>query len=127
MGRKTWESIRRALPGRQMVVVSRQSNYCVGVPGVAMAGSFSSALEKAKTSGDDEVFVVGGAELYREALVIADRLYLTRVQARIDGDTYFPEFDQSDWRLVESFLCEASDKDEHPYRCEVYHRVRAGR
>lgn len=127
MGRKTWESIARPLPGRHMVVVSRQPNYCVDVTGVEMAGSLAAALEKAKASGDDEAFVVGGAELYRLALAIADRLYLTRVQACVDGDTHFPDFDQSEWRLVESFRRDASEKDEYPYRCEVFHRDRANR
>jgi dihydrofolate reductase len=93
MGRKTWESIGRVLPGRTMVVVSRDPGY--GVPGCLIAHSLEEALG---LCGDDpEVFVIGGAEIYRQALPMAGRLYLTRIEQDVAGDTCFPSFDMTEW------------------------------
>src|SRR3954468_18964811 len=87
MGRRTWESIGRPLPGRRTVVVTRQPNYRLEDPTVTVASNLEQGLKTAKNAGDDEAFIVGGAELYRAALPAADRLYLTRVDAEVDGDT----------------------------------------
>jgi dihydrofolate reductase len=98
MGRKTYESIGRLLPGRTTVVVSRQSGYAV--PGAIVAHSLQDALNAA--ARDDEVFVIGGAELFREALPRADRIHLSTIDAEPQGDTWMPEFDMSEWREVSS-------------------------
>ena len=96
MGRKTWDSIGRPLPGRTNIVVSR--NPDLRVPdGVVRVDGLAEAIERATTAGDDEVFVIGGAELYRAALPQAERIYLTRIHADVDGDTWFPAFDASAW------------------------------
>lgn len=96
MGRKTWESLPdafRPLPGRINIVVSRNAAY--QADGATMVGSLPDALSAA---GDaDIVFVMGGADLYRQALPIADRLYLTEIDAEFSGDAFFPEFDQNAW------------------------------
>jgi len=93
MGRKTWESIGRVLPGRTMVVVSRNPGY--GVAGCLIAHSLEEALG---LCGDDrEVFIIGGAEIYRQALPMAGRIYLTRIEQEVAGDTYFPAFDMVEW------------------------------
>ena len=89
MGRRTWESIGRPLPGRRTIVVTRQPDYSVA-DGVQIAASLDDALHIAEAAGESEAFIVGGAELYREALPQADRLYLTEVAADVEGDTYFP-------------------------------------
>lgn len=115
MGRRTWESIGRPLPGRQTIVVSRQAGYDPNAE-VGVAASLDRAIELAKEFGDSEVFIVGGAELYREALPRADRLYLTRVSANVDGDTLFPEVAWSNWRLLESRTQHPDEENE--YRCE---------
>ena len=94
MGRKTFESLGRLLPGRTTVVVSRQPDYAV--EGAKVATGLHEAL--AACAGDEEVFVIGGAELYREALALADKLYLTEIEAEFDGDAWFPEYDRADWR-----------------------------
>lgn len=94
MGRKTFESLGRLLPGRTSVIVSRQPEY--KVPGAKMASSLREAV--AACDGDEEVFVIGGAELYRQALPLADRLYLTEIHAEFQGDAFFPEFDRAVWR-----------------------------
>jgi dihydrofolate reductase len=96
MGRKTYESIGRPLPGRTTVVVTRQRDYAP--EGVRVAHSLEQALELAR--GDDEAFIAGGADLYRQALERVRRLYLTRIDRDYPGDTFFPEVDLSGWRLV---------------------------
>jgi dihydrofolate reductase len=94
MGRKTYESIGRLLPGRTTVIVTRRHDYAV--PGAIVAASLAEAI--ARCAEDDEVFVIGGAQIYQAALPLADRLYLTEVKAAVDGDTCFPAFDRRQWR-----------------------------
>lgn len=98
LGRKTFESIGRLLPGRTMVVISR------GRPdlpaGIIRAGSLAHAVEIATARGETEAFVAGGAEIYQLALPKADRLYMTRVHGSFEGDVTFPEFQETDWILV---------------------------
>lgn len=122
MGRRTWESIGRPLPGRRMVVVSRQEEYKTGVDGVQVVQSLDEAIRMAEQLGDVEAFVVGGAELYREALGRADRLHLTHVLGDIDGDTLFPDVDWNNWRLLESIKQPADDKNDYPSEFQVYER-----
>ena len=122
MGRRTWESIARPLTGRRMIVVSRQADYRTGVHGIDVAVSFDDALRRAEQAGDEEAFIVGGAELYREALRRADRLYLTCVLADVAGDTYFPEINWDDWCLTDSEMHDANAKNDHPYAFEIYAR-----
>ncbi len=92
MGRKTWESIGRVLPGRQNIVVTRNGDYhadgCLVVP------SLSLAIEQAE---GEEVMVIGGGQLYQQALPIADRMVLTRVDCAPAADTWFPEWDDKEW------------------------------
>ncbi|MFB0934610.1 MAG: dihydrofolate reductase [Propionivibrio sp.] len=97
MGRRTWESLPekfRPLPGRLNVVVSRDPRYAA--PGATLAGSLEDAIEIAGSA--EETFVIGGAELYRQALPFANRLYLTEIAADFGGDTWFPEIHPEDWR-----------------------------
>ncbi|MCZ6507515.1 MAG: dihydrofolate reductase [Acidobacteria bacterium] len=100
VGRRTWESIGRALPGRRMIVISR-STPTLPV-GVQATGGLDEAIALAVAAGDDELFVAGGAAIYALALPVADRLYLNRIHADIDGDVYFPELDLDDWVKVAS-------------------------
>lgn len=97
MGRRTFESIGRPLPGRRTVVVTRDPEW--HSPGVETAHSFPEALSLAGPG--DEVFVAGGAQVYAEALPYAQRLVLTEVDAEPEGDTWFPEVDPAAWREVE--------------------------
>ncbi len=94
MGRKTYESIGKPLPGRTTVIVTRDPEY--RVEGCVTAHSIDAAI--AACAGDAEVFFVGGAELYAQVLPRADRLYLTEIQAEYAGDARFPEFDRALWR-----------------------------
>jgi dihydrofolate reductase len=121
MGRRTWDSIGcRPLPGRPTIVVSRDPSFVA--EGARVARSVSGAIALA---GDtDEVFIAGGEAIYREALLLADRLYLTRVLGRFEGDTHFPPFDVEQWRVVFEERHEADEKNAYAYSFLVYERVR---
>jgi dihydrofolate reductase len=123
MGRRTWESIGRPLPGRRMIVVSRQPSYHVEVNGVEVATSLDDALNRAEVVGEDEAFVIGGAELYQQAMQRADRLYYTLVRANEVGDTYFPHVDWTGWQLIESHDNIADFKNEYAHTFYVYQRL----
>ena len=96
MGRKTFESIGRPLPNRKNIVVSRNSNLII--EGCIIVNSLNEALEI--TVGEDEAFVVGGGELYRQALPLAKKMYLTKVHKNFEGDTVFPTVNFNEWNLV---------------------------
>lgn len=102
MGRNTYESIGRPLPGRENIVITRQTDYAPA--GVTVVASLTDALEHAENTalinGAEEVMVIGGAQIYEQSLPLADRLYLTEVDAEIEGDAWFPEFDRSEWQEV---------------------------
>lgn len=112
MGRKTYESIGRLLPKRPNIILSR-SGFCV--EGAYTAQNFAQAAELAETfANTDEIMVIGGGELFKQTIPQADRLYLTEIQAEIEGDTLF-EFDESNWTLVEEKWSEIDEQN--AYRC----------
>ncbi|WP_419844087.1 type 3 dihydrofolate reductase [Actinobacillus pleuropneumoniae] len=112
MGRKTYESIGRLLPKRPNIILSR-SGFCV--EGAYTAQNFAQAAELAETfANTDEIMVLGGGELFKQTIPQADRLYLTEIQAEIEGDTLF-EFDESNWTLVEEKWSEIDEQN--AYRC----------
>jgi dihydrofolate reductase len=96
MGRRTFDSIGKPLPGRDTIVVTRSREW--SHPGCRAANSIEAALAAVQTS--QEVFVIGGAEIYALALPVARRLYMTEIERDFDGDAFFPEFDRSRWREV---------------------------
>jgi len=100
MGRKTYESIGRPLPGRTSVIVTRQSDY--QAPGTIVVGSLAEALKICSEGKemDQESFVIGGAEIYQQALGLCQRMYVTEIQQEFDGDALFPEFNQQEWREI---------------------------
>jgi dihydrofolate reductase len=107
MGRKTFGSIGRALPGRKTIILSRGNPE---IPdNVKLARSFAEATELARAAGETEAFVAGGAAVYAEALPKADTLYLTRIAAAVEGDTTFPEWNQDQWRLFAVETCPQHD------------------
>jgi dihydrofolate reductase len=123
MGRKTHESIGRLLPGRTTVIVTRQPAY--RVEGAVIVHSLEAAIVACKD--DDEIFVIGGAGLYRAALPLADRIYLTTVDAEPAGDTCMPEWDPADWRETSARSFGADERHRHRYRFAVYDRISPGR
>ena len=120
MGRKTYESIGRPLPGRTSIIITRQANMVV--EGVLMARGLEESLRMAK--GDDEVFVIGGAQIYELALPLAYRIYLTLVHADIAGDTRFGLINRSDWLLVEDSGPHIDSKIDLRYSFQTFERKR---
>lgn len=117
MGRRTWESIGRPLPGRTSVVMSRDPEY--RAEGAVVVHSLDEAIRVAENGGEEELFVIGGARIYARALPRADRLYLTRVHAEVPGDARFPDIDPARWRRVEA---EPGTDGELPHTFEVWER-----
>ena len=120
MGRKTYESIGKPLPGRTNIVVTRNPAY--QAEGCRIAHSLEGALEIARENGEEEVFVTGGRELFAQALDIADRIYLTRVHADVPANVYFPDFDETNWSEKDSFHHEADEKNEHAFTVKLLER-----
>lgn len=118
MGRRTYDTLTEPLPDRRNIVVSRDPTR--RYRGAEVVGSLNEAL--ALAAGDDEVFVAGGAEIYRLALPRADRIYLTVVHATVEGDTFFPDVDLDEWQLAEDVRHASDARHAHPYSFRVYHR-----
>lgn len=124
MGRKTWEAVGRALPGRRNIVITRDAAYPAA--GADVVTTLDEALTLARadavTSGQSEICVIGGGEVYAQAIEQADRLKITRVLAEIDGDTVFPAIDEAVWVRESAEDIPAGEKDTHATRYEVYSR-----
>ncbi|TPI49554.1 dihydrofolate reductase [Mesorhizobium sp. B2-9-1] len=130
MGRKTYEGIGRPLPGRLNIVVTRDKTW--RAEGIEVAHSLEDAIALAKVrgrcmEGAEEICVVGGGEIYAQALALADRLHVTHVLASVDGDAHFPPIDPSIWRVVSAEDFPAGEKDSHATRYTVYERRRDDR
>lgn len=120
MGRKTYDSIGRALPGRTSIVITRQTGF--HPPDVIAVPGWDEALQAA---GDvEEAFVIGGGEVYSQALPLANRIYLTAVETELEGDTFFPKWDDSQWQLVQEMHHPADAKNAFSMRFLVLDRVR---
>ena len=119
MGRKTHESIGRPLPGRENIVLTGQSDYVA--EGCTVFHEIQTALEACAHHA--EVMVMGGAALYEQLLPRATRIYLTRVEAEVNGDTWFPQFDPGAWNELERRDHPADDRNEYPYSFQVLERI----
>ena len=128
MGRKTWDSIGRPLPGRLNVVISRNADW-PAPEGVRTALSLEAALVQAEAQaeleGGDEVMIIGGGQIYAEALPQVDRMYITQVHAEVDGDAYFPEVNWDEWEEIGREDFSASDNNPYDYSFVVYQRLRS--
>ena len=124
MGRKTWESIGRPLPGRLNVVITRNADFAP--EGASVVHSLDEAVALAKTHAEneqiDEICIIGGGNIYAQALPMADVVHLTHVLADIEGDTTFPDLDPAEWQVISSENVPAGDKDSHPTNYCVYQR-----
>ncbi len=127
MGRKTFESIGRPLPGRVNIVVSRQTGYHIAGATVVrnVASGMAFATKAAHDAGGDEVCVIGGGEIYRQTLDKADRVYKTEVHVRVEGDTYFPALEPAEWTEVQRVRHGADKSDSCDYSFVVYERVQS--
>ena len=119
MGRKTFESLgSKPLPKRTNIVITRADRE---FEGALTAHSLEEAIRMA--GEDEEIFVMGGAQIYREALSVVDRMYITVVERDYEGDTSFPEIDYSEWKLVDVVRHERGEEYEHPFEFRTYDRV----
>jgi len=125
MGRKTWDSIGRPLPGRMNVVISRNPEW-EAPAGTVAAESLEDALVKAEAQaeieGGDEVMIIGGGQIYAEVLPMVDRIYITQVHAEVDGDAFFPEVNWEEWEELGREDFSASDNNPYDYSFVVYQR-----
>jgi dihydrofolate reductase len=121
MGRKTFDSIGKPLPGRKSIVITRNREW--RHEGVTTVHSVSEAVDKAKSLGALEIFVIGGAEIFKTAFNDADRIYLTRIHHLFEGDAYFPVLDKNEWKLVKNRICDADDKNPFAHSFEVWERI----
>ncbi len=118
MGRRTWESLGRPLPGRQNIVLTRQTDFVAD--GCEVVASPAAALSVAGKA--PEIMIIGGSQVYELFLPKALRLYLTRVQAVVDGDAFFPDFDEDAWHLVDSEAHPADANNEIAFEFKTYER-----
>lgn len=118
MGRRTFESLKSVLPGRKNIIMALEKDY--DVPGAVVVHSIKEALETA--SGAKEVMICGGASIYGQFLPLAQRIYLTLIKQDFDGDTYFPEFDWSDWKEIERIKNKPGEKNPYEYDFLVLER-----
>lgn len=121
MGRKTMDSLGKPLKGRKNIVITRQNDY--KQEGAVTVKSLDDALIAAKEMDVKELFVIGGGEIYKQALPIAQRIYITRVHARPEGaDTFFPEFNEMEWKLISNKNYEVDAKHEYAYSFQLWER-----
>lgn len=118
MGRLTYESIGRPLPGRENIVLTRDSDY--KADGCTIIHDLEQI--KSKCSDTEEIMIIGGAQLYTETLALASKLYITEVHAELHGDTFFPEFDRKQWQEIERLPFKADEKNDFDYSFVVLER-----
>ena len=119
MGRKTFESIGKALPGRKNVVITSQANFKAS--NCEVLSSFEEALQLATK---EEIFIIGGATIYRQAIDYADFLYITFIDEQLEGDAFFPEWNETEWILQSSTKGTKDDKNNYDYYFNVYKKVK---
>ena len=119
MGRKTYDSLGRPLPKRTNIVITRQA---VALEGCIVAHSLEEALA-ACPEGEEECFIIGGAQIYEQALAVADRLYLTRLDKEFEADTFFPYINFEEWNLVDLEVVDDDPQVDYSYRFEVWERA----
>jgi dihydrofolate reductase len=113
MGRRTFESINRSLPGRRMIVVTRQADY--RPEGCLVVSSLREGLKLAESQGESEIFIIGGGQIFAQAIKTADRIYLTLVHTVAGCDVFFPEYDEASWKVTESARQDANTQDDFDF------------
>lgn len=121
MGRKTFESFKKMLKGRIIIVVTRNPDF--RVEGVEVVSDLDSAIQKAEEADVKEAFIIGGGEIFKQGMSTVDRLYLTRVHATFEGDAFFPVIDPEVWELISNKDFETDEKHAFPYSFQVWDRI----
>lgn len=120
MGRKTFDSIGKPLPGRKSIVITRNESW--NHTGVEVVHSLEEAVRKAEALGAKEIFVIGGAAIFHAALPQANRIYLTRIHQNFDGDVFFPAINETKWQLSSSRFCQKDEKNPYDHTYQVWER-----
>ena len=120
MGRKTYETIGKPLPGRTMIIITRNKDY--HAKGCVIVNSLEEAIRFAEKNNDSEVFIIGGGEIYQQSISIADKIYLTYVHADVDADVFFPQIDESQWTLIWHEVSIKSENDEYASDFKIFVR-----
>jgi dihydrofolate reductase len=124
MGRKTFESIGKALPGRKSIVITHNKEW--HHKDVDVVHSIEEAINRAKEYDVREIFVIGGAEIFNTSFRQANRIYLTRIHHQFEGDVFFPEIPQKEWKLTSQRHCPADEKNPYPHTYQVWDREMTG-
>jgi len=123
-GRKNYESIPekfRPLPNRTNIVITRQKNYLA--PGAIVVDSIEQAIEKALVTGDSEIFIIGGAEIYKQCMHLANRIYLTQIHHTFEGDAFFPELNVNEWKETAKTEGSVDDKNKYAHTFHTYEKI----
>ena len=121
MGRSTFESMKKDLPGRINIVVTRKSDW--HPRNVFISHTINEAIDKAKESDAKEIFIIGGGKVFSETIKMVDRIYLTRVHTKVEGDTFYPEIDKAKWKITSEEQHPADEKNNYPFTFEVWKKM----
>ena len=120
MGRKTFDSLGKPLPNRINVVITRQNNFAA--EGVEVFNNIDDAIALVKKNNETEAFIIGGSEIFKQSMQQCNRMYITRIHHSFEGDTFFPEINNGEWKLVKSETHQPDEKNLYSYTFEVYER-----
>ena len=121
MGRKSFESVNKPLPGRTNIVITTNPDWKVET--VIVVKNLKDAIQKAAETNSKQIFIIGGGEIYKQSMDIADSIYITRVHADLEGDTFFPEIDKSKWKLISNQDFEADEKHAYSYSFQIWEKI----
>lgn len=121
MGRKSYEALKKSLPGRTNIVVTKKTDF--QPEDVLIAHNIDDAIAKASESDTKEIFIIGGGEIFKQTTDVVSRIYLTRVHAILEGDTYYPAIDTIKWSLTSEESLPADEKNNYPYTFEVWNKI----
>ena len=121
MGRKTFESVNKPLPGRTNIVITSKPDW--EVTGVIIVRNLKESIQKAIETNSKQAFIIGGGEIYKQSMDIADKIYITRVHANLEGDTFFPTIDKSKWQLIEDEIFEIDEKHAYSYSFQIWEKI----
>ncbi|MGN6531543.1 MAG: dihydrofolate reductase [Ginsengibacter sp.] len=121
MGRNTYESLKKDLPGRINIVLTKKKNW--NPKNVFVTHEIDEAIKKANESDAREIFIIGGGDVFKQTMDKVNRIYLTRVHTEVEGDTSYPELDTSKWKLIKEQAFPADEKNNYPYTFEVWEKI----
>ena len=121
MGRHTFESMKKDLPGRINIVVTKKTDW--HRKNVFVTHTIEEAIAKAKESDAKEIFIIGGGEIFKQTMGIVNKIYLTRVHTTVEGDTSYPEINKTQWKMISGESFSADEKNNYPYTFEVWSKI----